>query len=67
METTLKEIAGDRLQSPQDRALARDMLALLPILLKLREQGFGELVAKFQDGRVIGGEATWKWQTKGEN
>lgn len=64
VHATLQQIATDRQQPSKDRALARDILALLPVLLSLRERGYGELLATYHDGKIVAVEETRKWQVK---
>lgn len=67
METTLKHIAGDRSESVETRGIARDLLALLPVLISLRERGYGELIAKVQNGKVVHGRASFDWTVSRED
>ncbi len=50
---TLHQIAGDRSLSAEDRALAADMLELLPDLQTLRQRGFGELIAQYRGAKLV--------------
>lgn len=53
VESTLREIAGNRSASLSDRTLARDILAILPELQHLSERGFGELFVWWHEGQVF--------------
>lgn len=67
MQQTLKQIVGDRSLSPYDASVWRDFLAILPALLKLKEHGYGELIAKVQNGKVVHGRASFDWTVSRED
>jgi hypothetical protein len=54
LESTLRHIADDRTATPEDRALAKMCLELIPKLRVLRSEGRnGEVVGIFENGKLI--------------
>jgi dsDNA-specific endonuclease/ATPase MutS2 len=60
LETTLKQIAGDRQADPVDRAIAEHILAMLPEIHAIHRKGYGELRVTFIDRVVFQVEETHK-------
>jgi dsDNA-specific endonuclease/ATPase MutS2 len=60
LESTLRHIADDRTATPEDRAIAEHILAMLPEIHAIHRKGYGELRVTFIDRVVFQVEETHK-------